>query len=176
MSTASAPGTLDVVVFETVRTPDGPFSLLADERGAVVASGWTADAEALVARLRPADRAAAVRSGGTDDAADAVRAYYDGDVRAIDAVSVRQTGTDGQLAGWAALREIAPGAPLTYAQFAAAFSQPSAVRAAASVCARNAAALFVPCHRVLRSDGSMGGFAWGVDIKRSLLDREAAAA
>ncbi|HAM13257.1 MAG TPA: hypothetical protein DCO91_08075, partial [Microbacterium sp.] len=45
-------------------------------------------------------------------------------------------------------------------------------RAAASVCARNAPALFVPCHRVLRTDGSLGGFAWGIEIKRSLLDRE----
>jgi O-6-methylguanine DNA methyltransferase len=54
--------------------------------------------------------------------------------------------------------------------------QPAAVRAAASICARNAPALFVPCHRVLRSDGSLGGFAWGLDVKRSLLAREAAAA
>ncbi|HWV48464.1 MAG TPA: MGMT family protein, partial [Microbacterium sp.] len=49
------------------------------------------------------------------------------------------------------------------------------VRAAASICARNAPALFVPCHRVLRSDGSLGGFAWGLDVKQSLLAREAAA-
>ena len=48
------------------------------------------------------------------------------------------------------------------------------VRAAASICARNAPALFVPCHRVLRTDGTLGRFAWGLDVKRSLLDREAA--
>ena len=64
---------------------------------------------------------------------------------------------------------------LTYAAFAAALGRPSAVRAAASICARNAPALFVPCHRVLRGDGTMGGFAWGVDVKRRLLEREAAA-
>jgi methylated-DNA-[protein]-cysteine S-methyltransferase len=52
--------------------------------------------------------------------------------------------------------------------------RPAAVRAAASVCARNAAALFVPCHRVLRSDGSMGGFAWGTAVKERLLARESA--
>lgn len=78
-----------------------------------------------------------------------------------------------QAAGWAALRAIEPGHPLSYAEFAAALGQPSAVRAAASVCARNAPALFVPCHRVLRSDGSLGGFAWGVEVKRGLLAREA---
>ena len=90
------------------------------------------------------------------------------------AVPVRQHGTDLQHRGWEALRRIAPGAPLAYAEFAAELGSPSAVRAAASICARNAVALFVPCHRVLRSDGSLGGFAWGVEVKRSLLAREAA--
>jgi methylated-DNA-[protein]-cysteine S-methyltransferase len=63
---------------------------------------------------------------------------------------------------------------LSYAAFAGELGNPSAVRAAASICASNAPALFVPCHRVLRSDGSLGGFAWGVEVKRSLLAREAA--
>ncbi|BDZ46438.1 hypothetical protein GCM10025866_23470 [Naasia aerilata] len=47
------------------------------------------------------------------------------------------------------------------------------MRAAASACATNAPALFVPCHRVLRTDGTLGGFAWGTDVKRALLAREA---
>ncbi|WP_291045321.1 methylated-DNA--[protein]-cysteine S-methyltransferase, partial [Herbiconiux sp.] len=67
---------------------------------------------------------------------------------------------------------ITPGHPLTYQQFAAELGRPLAVRAAASACAKNAPALFVPCHRVLRGDGTMGGFAWGVEVKRSLLARE----
>jgi methylated-DNA-[protein]-cysteine S-methyltransferase len=50
------------------------------------------------------------------------------------------------------------------------------VRAAASICARNAPALFVPCHRVLRTDGTLGGFAWGLGVKERLLAREAVAA
>jgi len=78
-----------------------------------------------------------------------------------------------QHAGWEALRRIAPGQPLTYAEFATALGSPNAVRAAASICARNAPALFVPCHRVLRTGGAMGGFAWGVEVKQALLDREA---
>ena len=109
------------------------------------------------------------------DAAASVTAYYGGDLSAIDDVEVAQQGTEMQLVGWAALRRIEPGQPLSYAEFAAALGQPNAVRAAASICARNAPALFVPCHRVLRSDGSLGGFAWGLDVKRSLLSREAAA-
>jgi len=157
-------------VVETLDTPDGPFTLLQVD-GAVLASGWTADADALLGRLRPGVRPTALTTGRTD-AAEAVAAYYDGDLAAIDTVPVRQHGTVLQQAGWAALRRIAPGAPLTYTEFAVALGAPGAVRAAASICARNAPALFVPCHRVLRTGGAMGGFAWGVEVKRRLLDRE----
>jgi methylated-DNA-[protein]-cysteine S-methyltransferase len=159
---------------QTIDTPDGAFTLVADERGRVLASGWTADADAAIARIHPRLRPAKVREGEAD-AADAVTAYYGGDVTAIDDVEVAQQGTGMQLLGWNALRRIEPGRPLSYAEFATVLGQPSAVRAAASICARNAPALFVPCHRVLRSDGSLGGFAWGLEVKRSLLAREAAA-
>ena len=159
---------------QTIDTPDGAFTIVSDERGRVLASGWTADPEAALARIHARLRPASVVDGETDAAAAAL-AFYDGDLTAIDAVEVAQDGTAMQTAGWAALRRIAPGHPLSYAEFAAALGQPSAVRAAASICARNAPALFVPCHRVLRADGSLGGFAWGIDVKRRLLDREAAA-
>ena len=158
---------------QTVDTPDGPFTLVADG-GVVLASGWTADVDDVLARIHRSRRPDSVRDGETD-AAEAVRAYYGGDLGAIDEVAVMQSGTAMQEAGWDALRRIAPGSPLSYAGFAAQLHHPGAVRAAASICARNAPALFVPCHRVVRADGSMGGFAWGVDVKRRLLDREAAA-
>ncbi len=160
-------------IIQTIDTPDGAFTILADEHQRVMASGWTADVEAILARLGPSQRPVAVREGETDAAA-AAAAYYGGDLRAIEEVAVAQTGTPLQLAGWQVLRRIAPGAPLTYTGFAGELGRPSAARAAASICARNAPALFVPCHRVLRGDGSMGGFAWGVTVKRSLLAREAA--
>lgn len=158
-------------------TPDGPFTLLADG-GVVVASGWSDDPGAILARLRPADRPAEVEVVANDDPdvavpAAAVAAYYAGDLTAIDAVEVRQAGSAWRTSGWARLRRIRPGQPLSYAAFAAALGNPNAVRAAAGICATNAPALFVPCHRVLRGDGSLGGFAWGTQIKRSLLAREA---
>ncbi len=162
-------------IVQFVDTPDGPFGIVADEGGRVLASGWTAEAAALLARLTPSIRPAAVEPGEVA-AADAVRAYYAGDLAAIDGVEVLQSGGEFHLLGWRRLRSIAPGQPLTYQEFAAALDRPTAVRAAASACARNAPALFVPCHRVLRSNGAMGGFAWGVDVKRSLLAREAAQA
>ena len=162
-------------VFQVLVTPDGPFGILADEDGTVLASGWTADVDDLLERLRPADRPSVVTPGEVGAPAAAVRAFYDGDLAPAMRVPVRQHGTELQHRGWEALRAIAPGEPLTYSEFAAALGSPSAVRAAASICARNAPALFVPCHRVLRSDGSMGGFAWGVAVKESLLARESAA-
>jgi len=158
-------------LIETIATPDGPFTLVADTDGAVLASGWSGDEQAVLARIHPALRPAGVAERSTA-AGDAVRAYYAGDLGAIDAVTVRQHGTELQRRGWEALRRIRPGAPLTYTGFAAALGSPRAVRAAASICARNAPALFVPCHRVLRGDGSLGGFAWGLEVKRRLLHRE----
>jgi methylated-DNA-[protein]-cysteine S-methyltransferase len=164
---------MTTATIQTLETPDGAFTLLADDAGRVLASGWTADPAAILARLSERVRPSIVETGETDAAA-AVAAYYAGDLAAIDDVEVAQHGTPMQLAGWAALRRIAPGRPLTYSEFAAELGSPSAVRAAASICARNAPALFVPCHRVLRTDGSLGGFAWGLPVKRRLLDREAA--
>jgi methylated-DNA-[protein]-cysteine S-methyltransferase len=162
------------VITETVATADGPFTIVEGEHG-VLASGWTADVDAVLRRISPTLRPTAVEAGSTRAAA-AVTAYYSGDVQAIDHVPVHQAGGPYRTIAWRALRRIAPGAPLTYSRFAELTGSPTAVRAAASACATNAPALFVPCHRVLRTDGSMGGFAWGVDVKLSLLAREARAA
>lgn len=159
---------------DVVDTADGPFTILAADDGAVLGAGWSTSAEDILERIHPSVRPASVHVGSLA-AADAVRAYYRGDLSAIGSVMVRQQGTELQVSGWNALREVPPGAPLTYAALADRLGQgPGAVRAVAAVCARNAAALFVPCHRVLRTDGSLGGFAWGLDVKRSLLDREGA--
>lgn len=158
---------------ETIDTPDGPFTAVAGPDGAVIASGWTASPDEALARVREQWRPEDVRAG-TVAAMDAVRAFYAGELDPVMTVPVELHGTDGQLAGWEQLRHIRPGDPLTYTEFAGVLGSPRAVRAAASVCARNPVALFVPCHRVLRADGSLGGFAWGEDVKRSLLEREAA--
>ncbi|MHC2999507.1 methylated-DNA--[protein]-cysteine S-methyltransferase [Microbacterium sp. HJ5] len=163
---------MSIATRQTISTPDGPFTILADDAQRVLVSGWTDDVDRILGRLRAADRPATVREGVTD-AASAALAYYDGDLSAIDDVTVVQHGTAMQHAGWHALRRIEPGRPLTYAEFATHLGSPNAVRAAASICARNAPALFVPCHRVLRTGGALGGFAWGLDVKQRLLDREA---
>ncbi|PYY37728.1 methylated-DNA--protein-cysteine methyltransferase [Curtobacterium sp. MCJR17_055] len=158
-------------VCTTLTTPDGPFTVLEDDRGRVLASGWTADVVRVLARIAERHRPQRVLEGRVA-AADAVDAYYAGETDHAMQVPVHQVGTDLFTEGWRRLRDIPAGSTLTYTAFASAMGRPDAVRAAASVCARNAPALFVPCHRVLRSDGSLGGFAWGLDVKRALLERE----
>ena len=82
-------------------------------------------------------------------------------------------GTAFQQRVWQALREIPAGSTLSYAQVAEKIGSPKSVRAVAGVCAANAIAVAIPCHRVVRSDGNLSGYRWGVERKRALLDREA---
>lgn len=162
----------------TVTTPDGPFTLVVADDGAVLASGWTDDTASLVALVHPDLRPGEVVPVPDDDAAlapavAAVRGYYAGDLHAIEAVPVRQASGPYRAHAWDVLRTVEAGDPVTYTRYAELSGRPAAVRAAAGACAWNAAALFVPCHRVLRTDGGLGGFRYGVDVKRRLLDHEA---
>lgn len=81
-------------------------------------------------------------------------------------------GTAFQEAVWQELRRIPPGETRSYAQIAAAVGKPGAVRAAGSANGANHVAVLIPCHRVVRSDGTLGGYAYGLGIKQQLLDRE----
>jgi methylated-DNA-[protein]-cysteine S-methyltransferase len=113
-----------------------------------------------------------VVEGDIGDVADAIVRYHDGDLSVIDTVTVRQRSGPFLEHAWDVLRTVPAGAPLTYTEYAAKAGRPLAVRAAASACAKNATALFVPCHRVLGTDGTMRGFRWGTDVKRALLAHE----
>jgi AraC family transcriptional regulator of adaptative response/methylated-DNA-[protein]-cysteine methyltransferase len=81
-------------------------------------------------------------------------------------------GTAFQRRVWDALREIPPGTTTSYGAVAAQIGQPGAARAVAQACAKNPVALAIPCHRVLRGDGDLGGYRWGTERKRALLERE----
>lgn len=159
----------------TLATPVGPFTVIADD-DAVLASGWTADVGSLMALIHPTLRPVSVSArpelGRFTDAA---VTYHRGELLAIDDVPVRQTSGDFLVQAWKVLREVPAGEPVTYTELAERAGRPAAVRAAASACARNAAALFVPCHRVLRTGGSVGGFRYGPDIKRWLITHESPA-
>jgi AraC family transcriptional regulator of adaptative response/methylated-DNA-[protein]-cysteine methyltransferase len=84
-------------------------------------------------------------------------------------------GTPFQQRVWQALRKIPAGKTASYADIARRVGSPKSVRAVAQACAANALAVAIPCHRVVRSDGSLSGYRWGVERKRRLLDLEARA-
>jgi len=85
------------------------------------------------------------------------------------ALPVAAAGTEFQQAVWSALQDIPVGQTRSYSEVAAAVGRPRAVRAVASACARNPVAVVVPCHRVIRADGGLGGYAYGLTIKEHLL-------
>ncbi|MCZ7418984.1 MULTISPECIES: methylated-DNA--[protein]-cysteine S-methyltransferase [unclassified Micromonospora] len=165
--------TTNMIDSTVVDTPAGPFTILVGPDGAVRASGFTADPANLLPLVHPSLRGEPRHRPDLGPVSAAVAAYLDGDLAAIDDVPVGQhTGGVFMAHAWQVLRDVKPGAPVTYTGYAALAGRPTAVRAAAAACARNAAALFVPCHRVLRTDGTLGGYRWGLPVKRWLLDHE----
>ena len=109
----------------------------------------------------------------TDDPAwlQEVIAFLEAPARSLD-LPLDMQGTAFQRRVWLALREIPPGKTATYTEIAAQIGAPKAVRAVARGCASNRIAVAIPCHRVIRSDGGLGGYRWGLSVKRALLDRE----
>lgn len=155
-------------------TPFGPFTAVVDGDGAVLASGWTDGPDELTGLIHDSLRPTGFAEGDIGEVAEAIDRYHGGDLHAIDDVPVRQVSGEFLNHAWDVLRTVPAGAPVTYTEYAAKAGRPKAVRAAAAACARNAAALFVPCHRVLRTDGSLGGFRWGLELKRRLIEHESA--
>ena len=164
--------------YATVATPPGPFTVLVGTgstgQDVVLASGWTDEISARLPVVHRALRPTWVEHADRLPVLDAVDSFFAGQVAAIDEVPVRQRSGPFLEDAWEVLRTVPAGQPDTYAEFAARCGRPAAIRAAANACARNATALFVPCHRVLGSDGGLGGFRWGTPVKRWLLDHEAA--
>lgn len=160
----------------TMSTPDGPFTIIARD-GVVLASGWTAVPGELTGQIHP-DLLPGEYEAVTDlgEISAAVEEFYAGNPAPAMAVPVLQKSGPFRNRAWNMLRTVTPGHPVTYTEYAELSGNAKAVRAAASACAFNAAALFVPCHRVVRTDGTLGGFRWGLAIKESLLDRERQAA
>ena len=153
----------------TIETPAAPWSVVVDG-DVVVASGFC-DLTSLVDRLEGVGEE--VEGGpATGAVASAARAFLDGDMGALDAVTVRQPGGPFHQEVWQTMRQIPPGRTWSYAELATKAGRPAATRAAGTACARNLIAPFVPCHRVVRSDGTLGGYAYGLPVKRWLLALE----
>jgi AraC family transcriptional regulator, regulatory protein of adaptative response / methylated-DNA-[protein]-cysteine methyltransferase len=140
------------------------------------------DADELVHKLHaefPYARLQQVDAGRDEFLAPRVRAVADALAgkraqASSDKIPVDLIGTAFQKRVWDALMKIPAGETRSYAALAAAIDAPKAARAVASACAHNRVAIVVPCHRVIHSDGSLGGYRWGLELKKQLLGRESA--
>ena len=161
----------------SVAIPGGTVVVVVDpDDGAVVASGF-ADLATTFGFLSERERARGHRevdptAASVRPVVEALTDYAAGDLAALDRVAVRQHGGPFLEEAWAALREVKAGETDSYAGLAVRAGRPEAVRAAGQACARNKVAPFVPCHRILRTDGSLGGYAYGLAVKEALLAHE----
>lgn len=103
---------------------------------------------------------------------DLILDYFDGDLTALNGIKVRQAGASFSQSAWKAMRKVAPGKTWTYSDLAEKAGSPAAVRAAGTACANNAIMLVVPCHRIVKTGGALGNYAYGVEKKRWLLSHE----
>ena len=103
---------------------------------------------------------------------EALNRYFSGDPEAFDKIDFRPHGTPFQTKVWEALRAIPYGQVRSYGEIASAIGQPGAARAVGGACNKNHILLIIPCHRVVAAGGKIGGFAYGTDIKRQLLQLE----
>jgi AraC family transcriptional regulator of adaptative response/methylated-DNA-[protein]-cysteine methyltransferase len=150
----------------------GAILVAASERG-ICAISFGSEPEALVRELE--DRFASAELVGGDPAFETLVARVVGLVEEPSVVvelPLDVRGTAFQRRVWQALREIPPGQTASYAEIARAIGRPEASRAVAAACAANPLAVAIPCHRVVRTDGSLSGYRWGVERKRALLERE----
>ena len=161
-----------LIRWDVAPTSLGPMLVAASEKG-VVRLSFGEDPAVLARRFPQAERA---QGGGAFPAvlADIVRAAEAPGEVDFTQIPVDVAGTPFQEAVWQALRRIPTGETRTYAQLAAEVGRPGAVRAAGSANGANHVSLLIPCHRVIRTDGSLGGYAWGLEIKAKLLQREGA--
>jgi AraC family transcriptional regulator, regulatory protein of adaptative response / methylated-DNA-[protein]-cysteine methyltransferase len=134
------------------------------------------DPEALLRDLKHRFPQARLSNGGAafEDLVAKVVAFVESPRAGFD-LPLDPRGTAFQRRVWQALREIPAGKTASYADVANRMGMPKSVRAVAQACAANAIAVAIPCHRVVRNDGAISGYRWGVERKRTLLQREAAA-
>lgn len=157
-------------------TPLGPVLLAATERGVCFAQ-FGADEPSLLAQLAaefPRARLSPSPAGAALDGWIKALVSHLGDGTPRPELPLDLRGTAFQMRVWQFLLRVPEGDVVSYGEVAAGIEQPTAVRAVASACAANRVAVLVPCHRVIRADGSSSGYRWGVERKRALLDAERA--
>ena len=163
----------EALTLDRMATPLGDVLLVTDEQGAVRALDF-ADHEPRMRRLlaRHAPGSGLMEGRAPERVRSAVTAWFGGDLRALDGLSVKTAGTPFQREVWAALRAIPAGETRSYGQLAAAVGRPAAVRAVGLANGANPVGVIVPCHRVIGANGTLTGYAGGLERKRWLLNHE----
>lgn len=169
-------GTLDLRIDRVAAPAGAPFEALlvvvdGEALCALDFAGFEQRMHRLLKRRYPAYRL--VEAANPAGATDCLKAYFEGDIRAVDALPVKTGGTEFQAAAWQALRQIAPGSTATYGEQAARVGRPTAVRAIGAANGQNPIAVVLPCHRVVGANGSLTGYAGGLAAKQWLLAHEA---
>lgn len=101
-----------------------------------------------------------------------VEDYFDGDLSSLNGIAVRQPGSEFSQKVWKAMRKIPAGKTWSYGDLAKKIGSPAAMRAVGTVCGKNLIAPIIPCHRVVKSDGAIGNYGYGVEVKEFLLRHE----
>jgi len=157
----------------TLTTPIGTLHLISHEH-LLLASGFSNFKE-LTEQLDAEDQARDVKEvKRIPIITDLIEDYLGGDLKALDGISVRQPGERFSQSAWKAMRKVSPGKTISYGELAKKAGSPDAVRAAGIACARNLIALVVPCHRIVKTGGALGNYAYGLDVKEWLLRHEGA--
>jgi methylated-DNA-[protein]-cysteine S-methyltransferase len=159
---------------DVVGTPVGALAIVADEKGAMRMLSFDGESERWrkdFARRFPGAKLVAKRDPFGH--ASALRAYFAGDMDALDKIPVVFGGTPFQNKVWKQLRRIPVGKTLSYGALAKKIGEPKAMRAVGLANGSNPIAVIVPCHRVIGSDGSLTGFGGGLPRKKWLLEHEA---
>ena len=158
--------------FTTVPTPLGRLLVAATERGVCAVTLGDSERSLEAGLRREYPQALLEEAPGELATWSALIAGSLAESVDLSAIPLDLRATKFQRRVWEALRAIPRGETRSYAEVAASIGRPTAVRAVANACAHNPAALVVPCHRIVRTDGGLGGWRWGVTRKRELLERE----
>jgi len=168
----------EILTYACRQTVLGPIMMAATDRGVCFAQ-FGSDCDSLLTQLRSEFPRAELQeyhdqlAFQLDQWIDALNAYIQ-NKRPRPEIPLDLQGTAFQIKVWEFLLSMKDGDVASYTELAQGIDKPRAVRAAASACAANRIAVLVPCHRILRGDGGMGGYRWGVERKRALLDSERA--
>jgi methylated-DNA-[protein]-cysteine S-methyltransferase len=162
-----------VLLRSSIKTPIGTLALISRDQ-ILLAAGFTTHDE-LIPGLTQADRDSDFKKANSLPViTDLLNDYFDGELRALDGIKVDQPGEKFSQSAWKNMRKVAPGKVISYAELAKKSGSPDAVRAAGSACARNLIAVVVPCHRIVKTGGALGNYAYGLKYKDWLLRHEGA--